>query len=348
MTCHAARNLEETCRLISEGAGAAIISEEAFVAHSVEPLSQLMQRQPSWSDFPVILLTVSGRVTYESERLRALRRPLGNIFLLERPIRPETLVSTLNNVLRGRGRQYQIRDQMQQYAKAQEALLRSEKLAVTGRLAASIAHEINNPLEAITNLLYLMHGELGTEERQHLLAEAEQELARVTEITKQTLRFYREPSQPTSTDVAQVVDSVLKLYGSRIRAAKVRVEAQQLGDAPLVLSTPGELRQVIANLVGNAIDAMKSGGRLRVRTAVQGRRVRLTIADTGTGIPDEVLPTIFEPFVTTKGETGTGLGLWVTAEILKKNGWSVRVRSSRKPQRSGTVFSIRLPLLPKT
>jgi len=141
---------------------------------------------------------------------------------------------------------------------------------------------------------------------------------------------------------------VLKLYGSRIRAAKVRVEAERLGDAPSVLSTPGELRQVIANLVGNAIDAMKSGGRLRVRTAVQGRRVRLTIADTGIGIPDEVLPTIFEPFVTTKGETGTGLGLWVTAEILKKNGWSVRVRSSRKPQRSGTVFSIRLPLLPKT
>lgn len=343
--CHIARSLEEICALIAEGAGAAILSEEAFLTNPVGPLTEVMQRQPAWSDFPVILLTVAGRVTFESERLRALRRPLGNIFLLERPIRPETLISTLENVLRARKRQYQIRDQMQQYAKAQEALLRSEKLAVTGRLAASIAHEINNPLEAITNLLYLMRGNVSVEERRYLLAEAEQELARVTEITKQTLRFYREPAQPTSTDVAQVVDSVLKLYGSRIRAAKIRVQAQRKGEAPIVLSTPGELRQVIANIVGNAIDAMKSGGRLRLRTAVHGRIVQLTIGDSGVGIPVDVLPTIFEPFVTTKGETGTGLGLWVTAEILKKNGWSIRVRSRRKPQRSGTVFCIRMPLM---
>jgi len=311
----------------------------------VGPLTEVMQRQPPWSDFPVILLTVGGRVTFESERLRALRRPLGNIFLLERPIRPETLISSLNNALRARRRQYQIRDQMQQYARAQEALLRSEKLAVTGRLAASIAHEINNPLEAITNLLYLMRGDVSAEERQRLLAEAEQELARVTEITKQTLRFYREPAQPTRTDVAQVVDSVLKLYGSRIRAAKVRVNAERLGEAPLVLSTPGELRQVIANLTGNAIDAMRSGGLLRIRVSVDDRQVRLTIADTGMGIPAEVLPHIFEPFVTTKGETGTGLGLWITAEILKKNGWTIRVRSSKRPSSNGTVFSIRMPLL---
>ena len=343
--CHVARSLEETCALIAEGAGAAIVAEEAFITNSVAPLTEVMQRQPAWSDFPMILLTVGGRVTYESERLRALRRPLGNILLLERPIRPETLISTLENVLRARRRQYQIRDQMQQYARAQEALLRSEKLAVTGRLAASIAHEINNPLEAITNLLYLMRGNVRADERQYLLGEAEQELARVTEITKQTLRFYREPAQPTYTDVAQVVDSVLKLYGSRIKAAKVRVQAQCRGDAPIVLSTPGELRQVIANLVGNAIDAMKTGGCLWLRTAVHQRAVRLTIADSGAGIPTDVLPTIFEPFVTTKGETGTGLGLWVTAEILKKNGWSIRVRSCRKPQRSGTMFSIEMPLM---
>src|ERR1700721_884374 len=114
---------------------------------------------PSWSDFPVVLLTVSGRVTVESERLRELRRPLGNLFLLERPIRPETLLSTLEIALRGRQRQYQIGDQIDQYARAQAALLRSEKLAVTGRLAASIAHEINNPLEAVTNLLFLLRTE---------------------------------------------------------------------------------------------------------------------------------------------------------------------------------------------
>jgi len=229
--------------LVREGAGAAILSEEAFVTESIQPIQELMHDQPSWSDFPVILLTVGGKVTFESERLRALRQPLGNIFLLERPIRPETLIRTLQNALRGRERQYQIRNQIEQYAKAQEALLRSEKLAVTGRLAASIAHEINNPLEAITNLLYLMRGEISEEQRALLLSEAEQELARVTEITKQTLRFYREPSQPVATNVAQVVDSVLKLYASRLRAAKIAVKADTEGDASIVLSTPGELRQ---------------------------------------------------------------------------------------------------------
>ncbi len=201
--------------MIREGAGAAIISEEAFFGNSIGELLQVLREQPSWSDFPLILLTVSGRVTVESERLREMRRPLGNLFLLERPLRPETLLSTLEIALRGRERQYQIRDQMQQYALAQEALLRSEKLAVTGRLAASIAHEINNPLEAVTNLLFLMRAEASPEQRKKYLAQAEHELARVAEITKQTLRFYREPSQPTATKIVSVLDSVLMLFGQR-------------------------------------------------------------------------------------------------------------------------------------
>jgi signal transduction histidine kinase len=341
--------VEEVCDCIEAGAGAAIISEEAFAGDSLHLLLDALRNQPSWSDFPVILLTVSGRVTAESERMRELRRPLGNLFLLERPIRPETLLSTLEIALRGRQRQYQIRDQIGQFALAQEALLRSEKLAVTGRLAASIAHEINNPLEAITNLLYLMHGEVSPDQRKTLLADAEHELARVTEITKQTLRFYREPAQRTATEVEPVLESVLKLYRSRIAAAGVQVKREIIAEDAQVLSTPGELRQVLANLVGNAIDAMRRGGRLRIRVSEHRQRdsahssVRLTIADTGTGISPEVLPTIFEPFVTTKGETGTGLGLWVTAEIMKKNGWRTRVRTSRKPWRSGTVFSIVIP-----
>ena len=210
--CHIAASITEACALIREGAGAAIISEEAFLVGSMRELLQVLHQQPSWSDFPLILLTISGRVTVESERLREMRSPLGNLFLLERPIRPETLLSTLEIALRGRERQYQIRDQIEQYARAQEALLRSEKLAVTGRLAASIAHEINNPLEAVTNLLFLMRGEASDRQKQYL-AQAEQELARVAEITKQTLRFYREPSQPTATPIATVLDSVLMLFG---------------------------------------------------------------------------------------------------------------------------------------
>jgi signal transduction histidine kinase len=351
MICHIAASFVEVCRFIDEGAGAAIISEEAISADSIAPLLEVLQRQPPWSDFPVILLTVSGRVTRESERLRKLRLPLGNVFLLERPLRPETLLSTLDIALRGRQRQYQIRDQIRQYALAQEALLRSEKLAVTGRLAASIAHEINNPLEAITNLLYLMRCDPSPEQMNVLITETDQELARVTEITKQTLRFYREPSQPVETDVVPVLDSVIKLYGSRIAAASISVEREVRSGSPLVLSTPGELRQILANLIGNAIDAMRGGGRLRIRisehggTAFAHPAVRVSIADSGTGIPSEVFPAIFEPFVTTKGETGTGLGLWVTAEIIRKNGWSIRVRSSRTPGRSGTVFSIVIPKL---
>lgn len=349
MPCHCTNSVPEACALLRQGAGAAIFSEEAFVGDSIHELIEVLGEQPSWSDFPLILLTVSGRVTVESERLREMRRPLGNIFLLERPIRPETLLSTLDIALRGRQRQYQIRDQMQQYALAQEALIRSEKLAVTGRLAASIAHEINNPLEAVTNLLYLMHGDLTPEQFRGYLAEAEQELARVTEITKQTLRFYREPSQPVATKVDSVLDSVLRLYASRIRSAGVTVQHEVLCKDATVFSTPGELRQVLANIIGNAIDAMRSGGRLRIRVSDARQAgpshgsVRITIADSGAGIPQAVLPTIFEPFVTTKAETGTGLGLWVTAEIMQKNGWSIRVRSSRRPERSGTAFSILIP-----
>jgi signal transduction histidine kinase len=343
--CHVASSVSEACALIREGAGAAILSEEAFVNGSMGELLQVLQQQPSWSDFPLILLTVSGRVTIESERLREMRRPLGNLFLLERPIRPETLRSTLEIALRGRERQYQIRDQIEQYARAQEALLRSEKLAVTGRLAASIAHEINNPLEAVTNLLFLLRDEASSELQKKFLALAEQELARVAEITKQTLRFYREPSQPTATRVATVLDSVLMLFSPRLVSAGIEVERSERAPSATVLSSPGELRQVIANIIGNAIDAMRSGGRLRIRIAEAGQCVRLTIADSGMGIPRDVLPTIFEPFVTTKGETGTGLGLWVTAQIINRNGWKIRVRSCSRPGRSGTTFYIVIPAL---
>ncbi|WP_235011375.1 sensor histidine kinase [Bryocella elongata] len=249
--------------------------------------------------------------------------------------------------LRGRARQYQIRDQMQQFERAQEALRRSEKLAVTGRLAASIAHEINNPLEALTNLLYLVRTETHSEEAQRYLMEAEQELARVAEITKHTLRFYREPNQPTQVDLVEVVDSVLALYHSRLVAAKIVVEKEVRVSSLSILASPGELRQVIANIVGNALDAMRHGGILRLRLSVTTRngnpKARLSIADTGHGIPPEILSTIFEPFITTKGETGTGLGLWVSDEIAKKNGWSMQVYSCTRMSRSGTVFSILMP-----
>jgi len=347
--CHSVPSAEDLCAEIARGAGAAIVSEEALTPQAIGALSHVVEQQPPWSDFPLILLTVGGQVTPESERLRRLRRPLGNIFLLERPIRPETLLSTLEFALRGRQRQYQIRDQMQQYARAQDALRRSEKLAVTGRLAASIAHEINNPLEAVTNLLYLIRSCTDPKETRRYLDDADQELARVAEIARQTLRFYREPNHPVDTDVGSVLRSVLVLYNSRLVSANVAVQLEIFAGSATILSSPGELRQVVANIVGNAIDAMRHGGRLRIRISTcigrEGeRRVRLSIADTGSGIPESLRPTIFEPFVTTKGETGTGLGLWVTGEIIRRNAWTVHVRSRCAPEASGTVFSITMAM----
>lgn len=347
MPCESAASVEELCVEIVRGAGAAILSEEALSEGAITRLRAVIDNQPPWSDFPLILLTVGGRVTIQSERLRALRQPLGNVFLLERPIRPETLLSTLEIALRGRLRQYQIREQMAQYARAQEALRRSEKLAVTGRLAASIAHEINNPLEAVTNLLYLMRGCEDGDKKKNYLEAADQELARVAEITRHTLRFYREPNHPVDTQVEGVLRSVLVLYHSRLAAANVEASLEVFAPDATVLASPGEMRQVIANIVGNAIDAMRHGGRLRLRLSLErgaeGHRVRLTIGDTGSGIPHSLLPSIFEPFVTTKGETGTGLGLWVTGEILRRNAWKMQVRSRCGPRRSGTVFSIVMP-----
>jgi signal transduction histidine kinase len=349
--CHVVHSILELSQEIREGAAAAIVTEEALKGEAIEQIQPVLVQQPPWSDFPLILLITGGRVTAESERLRKLRLPLGNVLLLERPARPETLLSTLETALRGRQRQYQIRNQMQQAHLAQEALRRSEKLAVTGRLAASIAHEINNPLEAVTNLLYLMHSETSPTEMSKYLEQAEQELARVTEITKHTLRFYREPSKPIDVDTVAVLDSILMLYRSRIVAAGIEVKKEIRTSCTMAMANPGELRQIIANLIGNALDAMRGGGQLRVRISIEGRnqssersRIRLTIADSGCGIPPELISDIFEPFVTTKGETGTGLGLWVTGEIAKKNGWSIRVRSATSSEYRGTTFSILIPI----
>ncbi|MFT4112319.1 sensor histidine kinase [Silvibacterium sp.] len=316
----------------------------------MQKLEPVLQEQPSWSDFPIILLVSGGRVTAESERLRHLRIPIGNVLLLERPLRPETLLGTLEVALRGRHRQYQVRDQIEQVIQAQNALRRSEKLAVTGRLAASIAHEINNPLESVTNLLFLLRSESSPEKVRKYLDQAEQELARVTEITKHTLRYYREPNKPVEVDVETLLDSVLALYHSRLQAAHVAVQKEVRFVPAFAITNPGELRQVVANLIGNALDAMRKGGTLRLRIRresairIQKPSLLVTIADTGSGINQDLLPTIFEPFVTTKGETGTGLGLWVLQELAEKNGWSVRVRSSTSPKHRGTVFSVLIPL----
>jgi signal transduction histidine kinase len=351
--CEVCPSIGEACVAIRVGAGAGIIAEETLDAQRVAELSGTLRDQPPWSDFQLILLTVAGEVTIRSQRRRAMRQPLGNVFLLERPVRPETLISTVENALRSRTRQYAMRDQMRQFRQAQEALRKSEKLAVAGRLAASIAHEINNPLESVTNLLFLMRT-ADPDSYAAYLKQAEQELARVTEIAKQTLHFYREPARPGPINLAAVVESVLTLYHQKIASAGVHVQ-RDFHPATPILAAPGELRQVFSNLIINAVDAMRHGGSLLIRIRNSSdpanpnvRGVRVSIADNGMGIPKQILHRIFEPFVTTKGETGTGLGLWVTSEIVQKLSGRMHVKSrvASRPNESSkirTVFSIFFP-----
>ena len=239
----------------------------------------------------------------------------------------------------------------------EEALRRSEKLAVTGRLAASIAHEINNPLEAITNLLFLLRGFNDLpESAQQYLAMTEHEVRRIAEITQQTLRFYRQPTQPARCTMTELLDSVLSLYQSRMNALDIRVEKDYDPELSLFCFA-GEIRQVIANLVGNSIDASSTGGRLLVRarrshdwTNPAQAGIRFAIADTGAGMDPDVRQHIFEAFFTTKEATGTGLGLWVSHEIILKHHGTVRVRSrngalsGQSPMHaSGTVFQFFIP-----
>ena len=230
--------------------------------------------------------------------------------------------------------------------KGEELLRRTEKLAVAGRLAASIAHEINNPLEAITNLLYLVGtSELEPNAREYLDA-AQVELDRVAKITVQTLRFHRRSTRAVETDAEDLVATVLPLFDSRLRHCEAKVE-RRFRPAPRVLVHDGEIRQVVANLVGNATDALGEGGRLLLRTApardpgTGSPGIVITVADTGSGISADALPHIFEPFFSTKGNTGTGLGLWVSLEIVERHEGTLRVKSRKG---AGTVFRLFLPL----
>jgi PAS domain S-box-containing protein len=235
--------------------------------------------------------------------------------------------------------------------KSEEMLRRTEKLAVAGRLAASIAHEINNPLEAITNCLYLLgRGELCAEARQYLEM-AQRELDLVAKITMQTLRFYRSSGRAQLTDVRELIGSVLDLLDRRLRQQEIEVRCE-FGETPRVVAHDGEIRQVLANLVSNAIDALPGGGDLLVRTAAASdwssgaAGVRITIADNGTGMDDATRGRIFDAFFSTKGITGTGLGLWISREIIQKHGGHLRVRSRRRTEGApgGTVFALFLPL----
>jgi PAS domain S-box-containing protein len=241
--------------------------------------------------------------------------------------------------------------------RSEDALRKTEKLAATGRLAASIAHEINNPLEAITNLLFLLRNFCQLEDPAlNYVTMAEHEARRIAEITQQTLRFYRQSTLPARANMSELLDSVLSLYQGRLNTLNIKVERDYDPTMDLFCFA-GEVRQVFANLVGNAIDATSSGGRLVVRARrshnwkFPGQNgVRFVVADTGMGMERAVRERVFEAFFTTKEVTGTGLGLWVSHEIILKHNGMVHVRSraaskfdAEPGKGSGTVFQIFFP-----
>ena len=228
----------------------------------------------------------------------------------------------------------------------------TEKLAAAGRLAATVAHEINNPLAAVTNLVYLAKRDLppGADRVASHLNSAKKELDRVAHIAKQTLGFYRDTSSPVRLNIAQTLDDLLTLYERRLETRNIRILKKYDSSAELT-ALAGEIRQALSNLLSNSMDAMSAGGTLCVRVSkthqwsnAQGPGVRITIADSGSGIAPEHRRNLFQPFFTTKSDVGTGLGLWITHSIVEKHGGTIQVRSKTGDKDHGTTFSIFLPL----
>ena len=294
------------------------------------------------NDEQAILATIGrgDRIThFETERLKKNGERI-EVSLTISPVRDET--GTIIGAAK-------IARDITQQKKTEHALHTSERLASVGRLAATVAHEINNPLEAVTNLIYLARKSGNADEVRKYLAAAEEELTRVSHLTKQTLGFYRYSSGAAPTTLGHMVTSLVSVFSSRIRNKEIEITSEIKQD-PEIVGVAGEIRQLLANLISNSIDAVPIGGEIRVRLSVtkegrgQRRRgVRLTVADSGPGIPEENRSRLFEPFFTTKKDVGTGLGLWVCKGIVDKHRGRIQVKSRTTPGSSWSVFSVFLP-----
>jgi PAS domain S-box-containing protein len=234
--------------------------------------------------------------------------------------------------------------------RTQEALLANEKLAVAGRLAATIAHEIHNPLDSVSNLLYLMRTGVSDDESKHFMDMAEQELARVTQISRAMLGLYRESKAPVQVNLKEMLLEILLLMERRFTDLDVTMHAD-LPNSVVVDAFPAELRQVFTNLITNAAEAASPGGQVRVSIIPQAAVIgddgqkqqagaTIVIADNGSGVPESVRPQLFQPFFTTKGEYGTGLGLWVSRGIINKHGGTIDLESNTDEGTHGTIVSV--------
>lgn len=229
----------------------------------------------------------------------------------------------------------------------EDTLRKTEKLAAAGRLAATIAHEVNNPLEAVINLLYLAKSEKSDDiARTKFLDMADRELQRVTHITRQTLGFYRDTGRPVRVDLRDVVRNVLDVFQGKLRPKGVTAILED-GAEGIVYGASGELTQVVSNLISNAVDASGAGSTIRIRVRHRGNYTVLAVSDQGSGMPLEARRMAFEPFFTTKKDVGTGLGLWISRRIVESHGGTIRFRSSNRSKASGTVFVVKLANEPR-
>jgi signal transduction histidine kinase len=299
---------------------------------------------------PVLVLTASP-----DQKLRALKA--GAKDFVSKPFDLSEVLMRVHNMLEVRLLHLETKNLYDQVVAQQKlagqtaaALLRSEKLAVAGRLAGVLAHEINNPLQAVSNLLVLLESSsaLDHQDREYT-SMAVKELGRVVHLVRQSLGFFCESNIPTTTNVADLLDSMLVLYAKQIEAKQITVSTQYRLDGTMQ-SYPREIRQVFSTLLVNAMDATAKNGAIVVRASDRSEwknasmhGLRLTVADSGVGIPPRAMAHVFEPFYTTKGEHGTGLGLWVTHGIVHRLGGSIRVRSKTQPGKSGACFSVFLP-----
>jgi signal transduction histidine kinase len=286
-------------------------------------------------------------------------RPLGIVIQLIESTAPHEQITAMNQaLLLGSLHQHELTEaavrlnahlqaEIIERKNAQEALILSARLATVGTMAATLAHELNNPLESLTNLVYLAAKAPNLSEAvREYLAAAEEELMRIAHMAKQTLGLYREGTAPQPVRMSDLLRNLLSISNSKIKNKRVQANLEITGEIE-ILADPGELQQVFANLLGNSIDAVSLEGRIRIRVSETRkgsiRGVRISIADDGAGIPPANLGKIFQPFFTTKGNLGTGLGLCVSKQIVERYEGSIRIRSCAGPGQTGTVASVFLP-----
>jgi PAS domain S-box-containing protein len=315
-------------------AGVTLSQSKGRAVHSVLPLFNETTQKPV--DNPVAIVMKKGVIVGMANHT-VLKRPDGTTIPIEdsaAPIRDDRnrlvgVVLVFRDASKDRN--------------AQEILRKTEKLAAAARLAATVAHEINNPLEAVGNLIWLAKATSGVpQEAVSHLQFAEQELERVSHITRQTLGFYRESGTLDAVEISELVESVLKLFDNKLKSKKIRVQ-KRLQQCE-VSGRTGELRQLISNLVSNAIDASATGGSLYLEvTCVDGgRAIQISVEDDGPGLDPRHAAQIFEPFFTTKRDVGTGLGLWVSKQIVERHGGSIHA-DTRGRELAGARFTVLLP-----